>query len=50
MLDIETLDTQPSALVLSAGWAWFNENRVISSGVVQLRPPPAAAQRAHDVD
>ena len=36
MLDIETLDTQPSALVLSAGWAWFNENRVISSGVVSF--------------
>lgn len=36
MLDIETLDTQPSALVLSAGWAWFNENRVISSGFVNF--------------
>jgi len=43
MIDIETLDTAPSALVLSCGWAWFDTNGVLASGqqafdnVAQLR-------------
>jgi hypothetical protein len=32
MIDIETLDTTPSAMVLSAGWAWFEPTGVIASG------------------
>jgi hypothetical protein len=34
MLDIETLDNAPTALVLSAGWAWFNRDKVHSSGSI----------------
>jgi hypothetical protein len=34
MIDIETLDTAPTALVLSAGWAWFDTEGILSSGHV----------------
>lgn len=32
MIDIETLDTTPSAVVLSAGWAFFDSQSVLASG------------------
>jgi hypothetical protein len=34
MIDIETLDNTPSAVVLSAGWAWFDREKIHASGAI----------------
>lgn len=36
MIDLETLDTAPTALVLSAGWAWFDRNGIHSSSSMRF--------------